>query len=82
VDRAAADKCGAEYLIIDVTGLKDVDMTVASRLVQAARGLDLLGTRAIITGIRPEVAQTLVGLRIPLDTLVTKAPCKPAWSTR
>lgn len=64
---------GAEYLIIDITGVKAVDETVASMLVRAARGLSLLGARAIITGIRADVAQTLVGLHLHLDGLVTKA---------
>ncbi|WP_434047681.1 MULTISPECIES: response regulator [Sorangium] len=63
----------AGHLIVDITGVSVVDETVASMLVQAARGLGLLGTRAIITGIRPEVAQSLVRLDLGLDGLVTKA---------
>ncbi len=64
---------GADHLIIDITGVKVVDTTVACMLVRAARGLSLLGTRAIVTGIRAEVAQTLVGLDLHLDGIVTKA---------
>ena len=41
--------------------------TVARMLVQAAMGLSLFGTRTIVTGIRAEVAQTLVGLDLHLD---------------
>jgi CheY-like chemotaxis protein/anti-anti-sigma regulatory factor len=63
----------AKYLIIDITGIRAVDATLAGMLVRAARGLELLGTRSVITGIRPEMAQTLVELAIHLDTLVTKA---------
>lgn len=69
--RGAAER-SVEYLIIDITGVKWVNETVASLLVDAARGLGLLGTRAVITGIRSEVAQTLVGLSLPLNALVTK----------
>ncbi|WP_438020379.1 response regulator [Sorangium sp. So ce315] len=63
----------AHHLIVDITGVSIVDETVACMLVQAARGLGLLGTRAIITGIRPEVAQSLVRLDIGLGGVVTKA---------
>ncbi|WP_437670160.1 response regulator [Sorangium sp. So ce131] len=64
---------GADHLIIDITGVKAVDETVASMLLRAARGLALLGTRTVVTGIRPEVAQTLVRLDLGLGGLVTKA---------
>ncbi|AUX26865.1 hypothetical protein SOCEGT47_074350 [Sorangium cellulosum] len=64
---------GADHLIIDITGVKAVDATVASMLLRAAKGLSLLGTRAIVTGVRAEVAQTLVGLDLHLDGIVTRA---------
>jgi DNA-binding response OmpR family regulator/anti-anti-sigma regulatory factor len=67
-----ASERGADHLIIDITGVKAVDETVARMLVQAARGLSLLGTRTVVTGIRPEVAQTLVGLDLHIERLVTK----------
>ncbi|WP_437603089.1 response regulator [Sorangium sp. So ce590] len=70
--RGASER-GADFLIFDITGVNVADETVASMLVQAARGLGLLGTRAIITGIRPEVAQALVRLALGLGELVTKA---------
>jgi DNA-binding response OmpR family regulator/anti-anti-sigma regulatory factor len=70
--RGASER-NATYLIVDLTGVKVVDTIVATMLIQTARGLDLLGTRAIITGIRPEVAQMLVRLDLLLDALVTKA---------
>ncbi|WP_437603844.1 response regulator [Sorangium sp. So ce590] len=68
-----ASERGANHLIIDITGVKAVDETVARMLVQAAMGLSLLGTRTIVTGIHGEVARTLVGLDLHLDCLVTKA---------
>ena len=63
----------AEFVILDVTGIKGLDARVADLLVRAGQGLRLLGARVIITGIRPEVARALVDLGVSLDTLVTKA---------
>ncbi|KYF91526.1 hypothetical protein BE17_07850 [Sorangium cellulosum] len=70
--RGASER-GADHLIIDITGVKTVDETVARMLAQAAMGLSLIGTRTVVTGIRPEVAQTLVGLDLHLDHVATKA---------
>ncbi|WP_437987333.1 response regulator [Sorangium sp. So ce117] len=70
--RGASER-GADHLIIDITGVKAVDATVARMLVQAAMGLSLLGTRTVVTGIRAEVAHTFVGLDLHRDRLVTKA---------
>jgi DNA-binding response OmpR family regulator/anti-anti-sigma regulatory factor len=63
----------AEFVILDVTGMKDIDSGVADMLVRAGVGLRLLGARVIITGIRPEVARALVELGASLDTIVTRA---------
>jgi anti-anti-sigma regulatory factor len=54
-------------VIIDITGVAAVDTQVASSLVQAAQAVRLLGSTAILTGIRPDVAQTLVSLGIQLN---------------
>ncbi|HEX6292453.1 MAG TPA: PAS domain S-box protein [Herpetosiphonaceae bacterium] len=61
----------AEVAIIDITGVSDVDTHVANTLMQAARAVRLLGAQIVLTGIRPEVAQTLVGLGLNLNGLVT-----------
>jgi GAF domain-containing protein len=58
-------------LIIDITGMKHIDTNVARTLMQAASSLRLLGTQAVLTGIRSEVAQTLVRLGIDLNGIVT-----------
>jgi len=56
----------AETAIIDITGVSVVDTQVANALIRAAGAVQLLGARVMITGIRPEVAQTLVGLGVNL----------------
>ncbi|NJN16843.1 MAG: STAS domain-containing protein [Oscillochloris sp.] len=68
----AAEHEGARYLIIDVTGIPVIDTQVAQVLIQAAQALKLIGTQVIITGIRPEVAQTLVGLGVNLGEIITR----------
>lgn len=68
-----ASAFGANHLIIDITGIKVVDGTVAGMLLRTAKGLALLGTRTVITGIAPAIAQRLVQLDLRLDSIVTKA---------
>jgi len=68
-----ATQRNAEFVILDVTGLKGIDAGVADLLVRASQGLRLLGARVIITGVRPEVARALVELGVSLETIVTKA---------
>lgn len=63
----------ARGVVIDVTGVPHVDTNVAGHLVQACDAARLMGTLVVITGISPEMAQTLVGLgaRLPAaETLV------------
>jgi anti-anti-sigma regulatory factor len=67
VTRAAAD-----IVIIDITGVPLVDTNIANALVQVARAVRLLGAEALLVGITPEVAQTLVGLGADLRELVTR----------
>lgn len=52
----------ARAAILDVTGVRSVDAQVAAGLLQSVRAARLLGTRVLVTGIRPEVAQAMVGL--------------------
>ena len=61
----------ADRAILDITGVLVVDTQVANALVAAAQAVKLLGATVILTGIRPEVAQTLVGLGIDLRGIVT-----------
>ena len=64
-------KSSVRSVILDITGVPLVDSQVANSLVRAAQGVQLLGTQLVLTGIRPEVAQTMVGLGIDLTNIVT-----------
>ena len=63
----------AELVILDITGVPLVDTQVANALLQAARAVQLLGARTVLTGIRPDVAQTIVALGVDLSGIVTRA---------
>jgi len=62
----------ADLAIIDITGVNFVDTQVAHALIQAARAVKLLGAQVVLTGLRPEVAQTLVSLGVDLSDIVTR----------
>jgi anti-anti-sigma factor len=64
-------KAQANTVILDITGVPVVDTVVAQAIVQTSQAAKLVGARLIVTGIRPEVAQTLVALGITLRDLVT-----------
>ncbi|MCK6591062.1 MAG: PAS domain S-box protein [Polyangiaceae bacterium] len=61
----------AEVAILDITGVSVVDTQVASALIMAARAVRLLGGEVVLTGIRPDVAATLVGLGADLSGIAT-----------
>lgn len=62
----------AATAIIDITGVLLVDTQVANALIRAAQAVKLLGAQVVLTGIRPEVAQTLVGLGADLSSITTR----------
>ncbi|NTU79822.1 MAG: PAS domain-containing protein [Chloroflexales bacterium] len=62
----------AEIAIVDITGVQVVDTQVANAFIQSARAVQLLGARVMLTGIRPEVAQTLVQLGVDLQGMLTR----------
>jgi rsbT co-antagonist protein RsbR len=62
----------ARVAILDITGVSVVDTQVANALIRAAQAVKLLGAQVVLTGIRPEVAQTLVGLGTDLQGIVTR----------
>lgn len=63
----------ASTIILDITGVPVVDTQVADALMRAAQALRLLGAEVVLTGIRPEVAQTLVGLGTDLGSITTRS---------
>lgn len=58
--------------ILDITGVPTVDTETAEALMRAARAVQLLGAEVVLTGIRPEVAQSLVNLGTDLSRIVTR----------
>ena len=62
----------AKVAILDITGVSVVDTQVANALLQAAKAVRLLGAEVVLTGIRPDVARTLVGLDVEMTNIVTK----------
>jgi rsbT co-antagonist protein RsbR len=62
-----------QVAILDITGVPVVDTHVANALLRAAQAVKLLGAQVVLTGIRPEVAQTLVGLGVDLSGIVTRS---------
>jgi rsbT co-antagonist protein RsbR len=62
---------GANIVLLDITGVPIVDTQVANTLIYAAQAVKLLGAQVILTGIRPEVAQTMIGLGIDLRSITT-----------
>jgi rsbT co-antagonist protein RsbR len=63
----------AAVAILDITGVPVVDTQVAHGLLRAAQAVKLLGAQVVLTGIRPEVAQTLVGLGIDMSGIITRS---------
>jgi anti-anti-sigma regulatory factor len=61
----------AKYVIIDITGVEIVDTRTADHFVKVMKSAELLGTRCVMTGIRPAVAQTLVELGVDLSSIRT-----------
>lgn len=61
----------AAVVFLDITGVPIVDTQVALALIQTGRAIQLLGSRLVLTGIRPEVAQALVGLGVELASIIT-----------
>jgi anti-anti-sigma regulatory factor len=63
----------AQVVVFDITGVPIVDTQVASYIIRATQAARLLGTQVILTGIRPEIAQTIVGLGIDTSQILTLA---------
>ncbi|WP_240529699.1 STAS domain-containing protein [Streptomyces mangrovisoli] len=64
---------GSEQAIIDITGVPAVDTEVAQHLLKTVVAARLMGAECTISGIRPQIAQTIVALGINFGDIVTKA---------
>jgi rsbT co-antagonist protein RsbR len=64
---------GSEIVIIDITGVPTVDTLVAQHLLKTVTAIRLMGADCIISGIRPQIAQTIVHLGVDLQGVTTKA---------
>jgi rsbT co-antagonist protein RsbR len=64
---------GSPYAIIDITGVPAVDTQVAQHILKTVVAARLMGADCIISGIRPQIAQTIVALGIEFGDIATKA---------
>jgi rsbT co-antagonist protein RsbR len=64
---------GAEHAVLDITGVATVDTEVAQHLLKTVMAVRLLGAECTISGIRPQIAQTIVSLGIEFGDVATKA---------
>jgi rsbT co-antagonist protein RsbR len=69
---------GSSIAILDISGVPTVDSLVAQHLIKTVSATRLMGAECIISGIRPEIAQTVVHLGIDLSNVVTKATLSSA----
>jgi rsbT co-antagonist protein RsbR len=71
---------GAAIAIIDITGVSTVDTLVAQHLLKTVAAARLMGAECIISGIRPQIAQTIVHLGVDLADVITKATLADAFA--
>ena len=71
---------GSSIAILDITGVPTVDTLVAQHLLKTVAAARLMGADCIISGIRPQIAQTIVHLGVDLNTVTTKATLADAFA--
>jgi rsbT co-antagonist protein RsbR len=71
---------GAAIAIIDITGVPTVDTLVAQHLLKTVAAARLMGAECIISGIRPQIAATIVHLGVELSNVATKATLADAFT--
>lgn len=71
---------GASIAIIDITGVPTVDTLVAQHLLKTVSAARLMGAECIISGIRPQIAATIVHLGVDLNAVATKATLADAFA--
>jgi rsbT co-antagonist protein RsbR len=70
----------SKYAIIDITGVPTVDTLVAQHLLKTITAARLMGAECIISGVRPQIAQTIVHLGINLEDVTTRARLSDAFA--
>jgi len=70
---------GSDIAILDITGVPTVDTLTAQHLLKTVTAARLMGAECIISGIRPQIAQTIVHLGVDLGDVVTKATLADAF---
>jgi rsbT co-antagonist protein RsbR len=70
---AAIEEHRARIVILDVTGVPIIDEQTARILLESAQATRLLGAEVVLTGLRPELAQTIVSLGLDLSGLVSRS---------
>jgi rsbT co-antagonist protein RsbR len=76
----AVVETGSEIAIIDITGVPVVDTLVAQHLLKTVAAARLMGADCIISGIRPQIAQTIVHLGVEINDVITKATLSDAFA--
>jgi rsbT co-antagonist protein RsbR len=71
---------GSSIAILDITGVPTVDTLVAQHLLKTVAAARLMGADCIISGIRPQIAQTIVHLGVDLNSVTTKATLADAFA--
>lgn len=71
LNRIASERACA--VVMDLTGVKNIDSQVSHHLIQMVRAIQLMGADAILTGIRPDIARALTSLNIDLGNVTTRA---------
>jgi rsbT co-antagonist protein RsbR len=71
---------GSLIAILDITGVPTVDTLVAQHLLKTIAAARLMGADCIISGIRPQIAQTIVHLGVDLNSVITKATLADAFA--
>jgi len=71
---------GSTIAILDITGVPTVDTLVAQHLLKTVAAARLMGADCIISGIRPQIAQTIVHLGVDLNSVITKATLADAFA--
>src|SRR3954465_9240037 len=71
---------GADVAILDITGVPTVDTLTAQHLIKTVTAARLMGAECIISGVRPQIAQTIVHLGVDLGDITTKASLADAFA--